>query len=155
MDNDWIAYVASEMKWEPAPEPWRNHTVVIASLWAVGYSQDTDYLLAISATGRGVFDCLSGDKLGRDRSIDYAEWRDKKHLTAKGIPPIADEIIRTAGDYGGGRQLPQRIGWRDPDHLHLRRGRAAHPRGPLITPESCPGCNEHHNVEYKRASGNK
>src|SRR5690606_6172117 len=137
MDNDWIAYVASEMKWEPAPEPWRNHTVVIASLWAVGYSQDTDYLLAISATGRGVFDCLSGDKLGRDRSIDYAEWRDKKHLTAKGIPPIADEIIRTAGDCGGGRQIPQRIVCRGPDTYtcdaggrRIREDRASH-RNPV------------------------
>lgn len=112
MGNDWIAYMASEMKWEPAPMPWTSRTVIIATMWAVGYAKDTDHLLVISETGRGVFDCITGEKMSRDHDTNYAHWWDKKHLEVQGIPPIANQTIRMVGHDGGGLKTVTSDGWR-------------------------------------------
>ncbi|NDJ74696.1 MAG: hypothetical protein GYB65_00440 [Chloroflexi bacterium] len=103
MGADWIAYQASEMKWQPPPEPWTNHDFLpIATMYAVGYVPDSDYLLVLSETGRGVFDCRTGERVGRDRNPNEHEWWDTKCLIAQGIPPVANQSIRTVGHYGGG-----------------------------------------------------
>ena len=109
---NWISYVASEMKWQPVPSPWQSHTAIIATLIAIGYAKDSDLLLAISETGRGIFNCLTGEKVARDRNTNESEWHDKKHLVGLGIGPLDKQEIRLAGDGGGGLKTSTSDGWR-------------------------------------------
>src|SRR5262249_38278311 len=55
-------------------------------------------------------DCLSGERLVRDRSPDF-EF-DTANLLARGIGPVGDHSIRTAGLHCGGLALQTADGWR-------------------------------------------
>jgi len=50
------------------PEPWRHvASHGIGGLTDIGYGEGSDLLLVVSHNGRGVFDCLSGERVARDR----------------------------------------------------------------------------------------
>jgi len=94
------------------PEKWKYIGYAIGGLTDVGFSRDELYLIVISGQGRCVFDCLTGEKIARDYN-PAGDWFDTQNLTCQGIGPVENEIIRTAGMYGGGL-------WRgndDGDHL--------------------------------------
>ncbi|HEY1376541.1 MAG TPA: hypothetical protein VGF55_07090 [Gemmataceae bacterium] len=97
---------------EPPPAPWLpvGH-YAIGGLTDVGFGPDSEHLLVISWSGRGVYDCTTGERVARDKSMD-GHWQDCFGLEAKGIGPLADQTVRTAGLFGGGLPLTTRDGWR-------------------------------------------
>ncbi len=92
------------------PSPWRRvaaHSV--GGLTDVGFADSSDLLLVISSAGRGLFDCVTGDRIARDPSEDFVF--DAYNLSAEGIGPIAGNRVRTAGLYGGGLALTTKDHW--------------------------------------------
>jgi hypothetical protein len=77
---------------------WTQHSIfAIGGLIQVGFAPQSDYLLVVSHQGRGVFDCVSRQKLARDANDAF----DESELTAEGIGLLAGQKIRTAGLFGG------------------------------------------------------
>ncbi|MEM8534946.1 MAG: hypothetical protein AAGF95_29165 [Chloroflexota bacterium] len=93
------------------PTPWRETaTHAIGGLLAVGYAENTDLLLVVSSQGRGVFDCLTGEKVARDDTDPYPYFNEIK-LIAHGIGPLTDRTIHIAGLHGGGLPHYTHDGW--------------------------------------------
>lgn len=100
---------------EAPPPPWRPvDTVPIGGFTDGGYLPGSDTFLAISSMGRGLFDALTGEKIGRDRE-SHGDWMDHIQLTAQSIAPQAGIEVRIGGLSGGGLPLHTRDGW----HLEL------------------------------------
>lgn len=91
------------------PAPWRAlRSMAVGGLWHVGFAVDSDLLLVISSSGRGVIDCLTGEKVARDDADYYA---DSPKLEAEGIGPIEGQYVRLAGIHGGGLSHVTKDGW--------------------------------------------
>lgn len=98
------------------PGPWRRvNQFAIGGLTDVGFGHGTDLLLVISSQGRGVFDCVTGDKIARD--YDEGDWQDILALEAQGIGPLATSRVRTAGLHGGGLPQSTQDGWATEDFV--------------------------------------
>ena len=97
------------------PSPWRPvGSSAVGGLTDIGFAPHSDLLLVVSSQGRGVFDCLTGERVSRDASVPSGsepDWFDTFELVAEGIGPIAKHPIRTAGLHGGGLALLTRDGW--------------------------------------------
>ncbi len=97
------------------PSPWRlAGGSAVGGLTEVGFAPGSDLLLVVSSQGRGVFDCLTGERVARDRSEPEGvgpDWQDPFDLWAVGIGPLAGQHIRTAGISGGGLTRATRDGW--------------------------------------------
>jgi len=94
------------------PPPWvrlANHAV--GGLTEVGFAEDTDLLLVVSSQGRGVIDCLTGQRVARNRAEPDDSWYDERRLRATGIGPLEGRSIRLAGLHGGGLPNGGRDGW--------------------------------------------
>ncbi len=92
------------------PSPWRRvGSFAVGGLAAVGFASNTDLLLVVSSPGRGVFDCLEGQKIDRDPSDSF--HLDEIALEADGIGPSSGQRIRLSGIYGGGLPHLTRDGW--------------------------------------------
>ncbi|MGO8672613.1 MAG: hypothetical protein ACLQVD_14760 [Capsulimonadaceae bacterium] len=90
--------------------PWKlTLNTGIGGLYQVGFGPGTEYLLVVSAAGRGVFDCRTGERLARSYEVDKDIWIDS--LCVKGIGPLAGMEIRTAGINGGGLLRITDDGW--------------------------------------------
>ena len=113
MEEKWLnsshirRYVEEFRKYQTKepPPPWRF--VATHATWGltdIGYGENSDYLLVISSQGRGVFDCLTGERVARERSEPDKgySWYNSTKLTAVGIGPLEGQIIRVAGIIGGG-----------------------------------------------------
>ncbi len=83
------------------------NTFAIGGLIQVGFAPQSDYLLVVSHQGRGVFDCISGQKLARDANDAF----DESELTAEGIGLLEGQKIRTAGLFGGSLPTTTADGW--------------------------------------------
>jgi hypothetical protein len=93
------------------PLPWRRLPVyAVGGLFQVGYAPGSDLLLVLSSQGRGVFDCIGGQKLARDHAEAH-DFFDPIRLTAKGVGPLDGQLVRMAGLYGGGLPLTTADGW--------------------------------------------
>ena len=89
------------------PLPWRKQSFAVGGLWTVGFGSGSDLLLVVSASGRGVFDCLSGERVARDSSDD--DTYDEDSETTAGIGPLAGSRVEMNGAGGGivtRRRLP-------------------------------------------------
>ncbi|MGI8556664.1 MAG: hypothetical protein ACR2LT_09960 [Pyrinomonadaceae bacterium] len=73
----------------------------IGGLIQVGFAPQSDYLLVVSHQGRGVFDCISGQKIARDANETWWQYFDEATLLAEGIGLLEGRKIRTAGLFGG------------------------------------------------------
>lgn len=94
------------------PVPWRRlASHAVGGLTEVGFAGRSDLLLAVSSQGRGLFDCLSGDRRARDPSPPDDGWYDEVRLTALGIGPLSDQLIRLSGLHGGGLSACTDDGW--------------------------------------------
>jgi hypothetical protein len=94
------------------PNPWQPgiyHSV--GGLLSVGFAHGSELLLVTSHSGRGVFDCVSGERVARDDDGSYL-WESPFDLTAKGIGPLQGKTVPMAGIYGGGLATGTRDGWR-------------------------------------------
>jgi len=90
---------------QPPPHPWKRLTAAaVGGLEAVGFADNSDLLLVISTSGRGVFDCTTGARITRDPEppTQQCDWYDSTRLSARGIGPLANTHVRVAGLYGGG-----------------------------------------------------
>jgi hypothetical protein len=61
--------------------PWKkiaNHAV--GGLFQIGYAEDSDLLLVLSHNGRGIFDCLTGERIARDTKDAFDQCLKKKSL---------------------------------------------------------------------------
>jgi hypothetical protein len=95
---------------EPPP-PWKHVvTWAVGGLFQVGYAENSDLLLVLSSQGRGVFDCLTGEKVARDDEEAH-DFFAPIPLTADGFGPLAGKSIRMAGLFGGGLPRTTEDGW--------------------------------------------
>jgi hypothetical protein len=94
---------------EEVPSPWQLvTTVAIGGLRSVGFDRASENLLVVSSQGRGVIDCLTGEKVARD----YEEfYEDETSLEAQGIGILSDRLIRMSGLFGGGLPIITEDGW--------------------------------------------
>lgn len=69
----------------------------IGGLREMGFYQDTNYLLLLSSQGRGLFDCLAGEKIARDSYDYYSEEWDSNTGLVKGIGKLSDKEIKCGG----------------------------------------------------------
>ena len=61
------------LKIEKPPSPWTLQTVIsVGGLCSVGFDRDTENLLILSHSGRGVVNCSTGEKTAKDYE-DYYE----------------------------------------------------------------------------------
>lgn len=98
------------------PSPWRcTGSFSVGGLTDVGFGTNSDLLLVISSTGRGVIDCTTGEKVARE--YGDGDWHDTLALEAKGIGPLADQTMKTAGLYGGGLPRTSVDGWTTEDFM--------------------------------------
>lgn len=95
------------------PVPWSLITAAaVGGLTAVGFADDSELLLVLSHQGRGVFDCRTGERVARDRSVDDMNaWYGADHLIGIGIGPLAGRHLRMAGLNGGGVPTITTDGW--------------------------------------------
>lgn len=91
------------------PAPWRLVSqVAVGGLSAIGFDRHSDLLLVVSSQGRGVIDCLSGQKVARD---DEEYFEGEQHLEAAGIGPLEGKVLHMAGLHGGGLPLTTEDRW--------------------------------------------
>ena len=84
------------------PEGWRKSgTFAVGGLTEIGFSKQSEMLLVVSSSGRGVIDCALGKKVARDDEPDGA-WYVPRELLCDGIGSIEGEEIQIAGLHGGG-----------------------------------------------------
>lgn len=83
----------------------------VGGLIQVGYIGETDFLLVLSHNGRGIFDCLTGEKIARDDTMGY-EFFDEKSLILKGFGQFEKDFVQTAGLHGGKLKESTTDGWR-------------------------------------------
>ncbi|MGB6300490.1 MAG: hypothetical protein WBF90_30555 [Rivularia sp. (in: cyanobacteria)] len=96
------------LKIEKPPPPWKFKTaILVGGLCSVGFDRDTDNLLIVSHSGRGVVNCSTGEKIARD----YEQYYENKYLEAEGIGCLSGKIIRMAGLFGGGLPIYTEDDW--------------------------------------------
>lgn len=85
---------------DEVPDPWKLVTIfTVGGLRSVGFDRESENLLVVSLQGRGVIDCLTGEKVARD----YEEYYENEtRLEAQGIGILSDRTIRMSGLFGGG-----------------------------------------------------
>lgn len=102
------------LKLQAPSAPWKRVVAhAIGGLTEVGYAEDSDWLLVISSQGRGLFNCLSGERTARDYAapVGAVDWYDEVRLVARGIGAIENQFVRLAGLHGGGLPRFTRDGW--------------------------------------------
>jgi hypothetical protein len=94
---------------EEVTAPWKLvATFAVSGLRSVGFDRESEHLLVISSQGRGVIDCLRGEKIARD----YEEfYENETSLEAQGIGILSDRTIRMSGLFGGGLPIITEDGW--------------------------------------------
>ena len=91
------------------PNPWQKIACdAVGGLLTLGFGENSDLLLVISSSGRGVFDCNLGSRMARDHKDDSY---DPIKLEAIGIGPLSDKFIRMSGLGGGGLPTNTNDGW--------------------------------------------
>ena len=68
----------------------------IGGLTDVGFSSDGRFLIVIGHQGRGVYDCVTGERVARDRMDDWSFFEEATG-TAAGIGPLAGQSVEVAG----------------------------------------------------------
>lgn len=91
---------------------WKRISVhAVGGLIQVGFAEQSDLLLVLSHDGRGIFNCLTGEKIARNRN-DSQEFFDKETSVAKGFDLLESKEIKTAGLYGGTLSEKTQDGWK-------------------------------------------
>jgi hypothetical protein len=76
-----------------------KNTYAIGGLENIGYADNSDNLIVLSSQGRGIFNCVTGEKINRD-SIDWWSQFDELTSTINGFGLLENAIIKTSGLYG-------------------------------------------------------
>lgn len=92
---------------------WKQRIIhPVGGLVNLGFADASDMLLVISHQGKGLYDCISGERIGRDTDENIWPDYDKATNTFRGIGPLLGLRIRTHGLYGGDA-LPKQNASRD------------------------------------------
>jgi hypothetical protein len=95
---------------------------MVGGLTDVGFSADGRFLLVVGHQGRGLYDCLSGERVARDRNEDWSYFDDATGTVA-GIGPLADQRVQVAGLMSQAILPVEADGWiasRDADGIRLQ-----------------------------------
>ena len=96
-----IIKTITDLPFQDPPAGWAKQKVfVIGGLQYIGFSDDSNYLLVVSTSGRGVIDLSNFEMIARDRE-EYGDWLDDTNLICTGIGPLGGKQIRIAGSGGG------------------------------------------------------
>ncbi len=82
----------------------------VGGLIQVGYANNSDLLLVLSHNGFGIFNCLTGQKVARNKD-DLNESFNESTLKAKGFDILDGQEIKTAGLFGGNLKTKTLDGW--------------------------------------------
>lgn len=82
-------------------EPMWTHknTYAIGGLENVGYANNSDNLVVLSSQGKGIFNCLTGEKTFRDPS-NWWQGFNESDCSINGFGLLNEIIIKTCGLYG-------------------------------------------------------
>ncbi|MEO0586646.1 MAG: hypothetical protein AAF078_03310 [Planctomycetota bacterium] len=115
MKTDYLNLVRERIRSTPVGEPLPPWKLAggssIGGLTEVGFGEDSDLLLVVSSQGRGVFNCITGERVARDREEPNDGWYDNTRLVALGIGPLKEQVIRLSGLHGGGLPIHTADGW--------------------------------------------
>lgn len=75
----------------------KNGSFAVGGLHEVGFNQNSDYLMVLSSRGRGIFDCIKGEIVGRDHWDYYLEKWDAKTSIVKGFGILEGKDIVCGG----------------------------------------------------------
>ena len=93
------------------PAPWRTSGVfAVPGLEAIGFDRSGELLLVVSQEGRGVIDCVSGEKVARKHG-DTGAHQPPHLLQAQGIGPLDGATVAMSGRHGGGLPRVTHDGW--------------------------------------------
>lgn len=106
----------------PAPEPWRcvfphAHGTPVGGLVGIGFATHPesghDLVLAVSHSGHGLFDAVTGERIARDDDPDPEDALpdEASGLSCPGLGPVAGSRVRVAGLFGGGLRTATEDGW--------------------------------------------
>ncbi|PSK92698.1 hypothetical protein [Taibaiella chishuiensis] len=73
----------------------RKEEHAVGGLLELGFQPGTDMLMVLSAQGRGIFDCISGQRVARDRNTDYPGA--DTNGAVPGFGPLAGERVTCGG----------------------------------------------------------
>lgn len=79
-----------------------QNTFAIGGLENIGYVDGSDKLITLSSQGRGIFDCVVGEKVFRD-STDWWKQFNEIDSTIEGFHTEVEKLIRTCGLYGNNK----------------------------------------------------
>lgn len=102
------------VSFKASPAPWRYvATPPIGGIYEVGFGDPVlgELLLVVTADGRGLVDCATGQVVARDRAGIEEDWYDPDHLVAVGIGPLASVAVSVAGLHGGTLTQHTADGW--------------------------------------------
>ena len=99
-----LPVTASTDSWTQLP------TQGLGGATVAGFAPDSDLLLVESPNGKGLFNCLTEEKVAREYE-DHSTWLEGVGLVALGIGPTKGQQIRMAGIHGGGLCLQTLDGW--------------------------------------------
>ena len=85
-------------------------TAATGGLTDVGFSANDRFLLTLTHSGRGVFECWTGQRVARDALDDWSYF-DEASGIALGIGPIAGERIQVGGLMSGRQLMHEAAGW--------------------------------------------
>jgi len=69
----------------------------IGGLQEIGFNSNSDLLMVLSSQGRGIFDCVKNEKIGRDYFDYYMENWDSDLGIVEGFGILKDEKIKCGG----------------------------------------------------------
>jgi hypothetical protein len=126
------------------PPAWRKvGEFAVGGLQSVGFGSPPELLLVVSSSGRGVFDCRTGEKVARDYDDRGDDWDRPFALEALGIGPLAGQWVRMAGLYGGGLTCGteeewwvERLAWDWPDDILLLSAPGSSMYGELVNQQT-------------------
>lgn len=104
----------------PAPAPWQpvlDSRTPIGGLLGIGFAvhpdSGRDLVMVVSHDGHGLFDAVTGEKIGRDRDPDPGTSTPdaSPDLTCPGLGPITGTRVHIAGLFGGGLHSTTPDGW--------------------------------------------
>lgn len=112
MNTNHLASIKTKIQSSPLsqpPTPWRKiGALAVGGLRSVGFDADSELLLVVSNSGRGVVNCESMEKVSRDYEEHYSGER---LLEANGVGPLLGKSIRISGIFGGGLPNSTHDGW--------------------------------------------
>jgi hypothetical protein len=95
------------------PEPWTSiGTIQLDGITDVGFAEDLELLLALTAHSREIIDCRTGRRIARDGSIEHqSSWYGRHDLIGHGFGPLHGRDVRLSGPAGGGLLAITPDGW--------------------------------------------